>query len=310
MNSSGPARARTPRVSLLAAALLAALGASLALLAVGRPVHAQPDPVHPDYNGYEPSSRRLELDGKAVEGARVWDRYVRAGRNKSHHSCLVTDVPGYGALIVRRMGLRVLGVQPEDLIVCDDMSRDLKPDAVVTELGAVRFDPKTQQLTFDLPKPDSDPIRGVIKDAPMLMGWKTLEEVLDSNKHFNADIVSYKPDPEALAKLAAVGGAWRLDIYFGTWCTRCERYLPWIIATAHTQMAAQREWNSKVTSFELNFYGLPRRGPAFDENDEVKLRRIREVPAGLIYKQGQLVGRIDGSRWDNPAAALYAVLSR
>ena len=119
-----------------------------------------------------------------------------------------------------------------------------------------------------------------------------------------------RPVGQALAKLAAVGGSWRLDMYFGSWCVRCERYLPRIIATAHTQLAAQREWNSKVTTFELNFYGLPRRGRAFDADDEVKARRIREVPAGLIYKDGLLVGRIEGDDWDNPAAALYAVLSR
>ena len=310
MNSSGPARARTSRVSLLAAALLAALGASLALLTVGRPVMAQPDPAHPEYSGYEESSRLLELDGKVVDGVRVWDHYVRAGRSRSLHSCLVTDVPGYGAFIVKRMGQRLLKVRPEDLIVCDDLSRSLKPDAVLADLGAVRIDPKTQQLGFDLPKPGNDPIRGVLKDPPMLLGWSKLEGLLESNKHFNAEIIAYTPDSDALAKLAAVGGSWRLDMYFGSWCVRCERYLPRIIATAHTQLAAQREWNSKVTTFELNFYGLPRRGRAFDADDEVKARRIREVPAGLIYKDGLLVGRIEGDDWDNPAAALYAVLSR
>ena len=127
MNPSRPTGARAARVSLLAAVLLAGLG-SLA--------QADPDPVHPEYNTYHPSSRVLVLGDQVIERARVFDRYVRAGRNKSHHSCLVTDVPGYGAIIVKRMGLRVLRVRPEDLIVKDDLSRDVKAGAELAGLMA------------------------------------------------------------------------------------------------------------------------------------------------------------------------------
>ena len=308
MNPSRPTGARAARVSLLAAVLLACLGASLAL---GSLAQADPDPVHPEYNTYHPSSRVLVLGDQVIERARVFDRYVRAGRNKSHHSCLVTDVPGYGAIIVKRMGLRVLRVRPEDLIVKDDLSRDVKAGAELSELAGVRIDPQMQWLTFDLPKPGSDPVRGVIKDAPMLTGWKTLQEVLDSNKRFNAEVMTYTPDPESLAKLASVGGVWRVDMYFGSWCTNCERYLPRIIATAHTHLAAQRRSNPKATEVQLRFYGLPPVGgePGFYDDPEVKARHIGKLPAGLIYKSGQLVGRIEGTNWENPAAALYAVLS-
>ncbi|MGE0191059.1 MAG: hypothetical protein AB7T63_03365 [Planctomycetota bacterium] len=307
MNPSRPIRTRVARVSLLALAFLTGLGA---WVAAGSSASAQDK--HPEYNAYHPSSRLLTLDGEPVERARVYDRYVKVGRNKSHHSCLVTDVPGYGALIVKRMGLRVLKVRPEDITVNDDLSRDLKLDAALTELGPVRIDPQMQWLLFDLVRAGgSEPVRGVIKDAPMLLGWKTLQEVLDSNKRFNAEVMMYTPDPESLAKLASVGGAWRVDMYFGTWCTQCERYLPRIIATAHTHLAAMKKTNPKATEVSLRFYGLPPVGgdPGYYDDPEVKARSIGKLPAGLIYKSGQLVGRIEGTNWENPAAALYAVLS-
>ncbi len=291
-------------------ALLPALTLALALTGVGTRSHADATPtVHPEYNQYEMSSSKLWLDDRLVEHARVFDRYFQAGRDRRHHSYLVTDVPGAGALIVKRHGLRIHRVRAEDIVVRDDMTRDLKADAVLTELGRVRIDPSTQFLLFELPKADGAEgvVRGVMKDPPVLLGWVDRQKVIESNSRFNKEIMEYTPDQAALTRLAAIGGTWRLDFYFSTRCPRCERYLPRVIATTHTYLAPLRSRDPKVTDIQLRFYGVPY-GPGFSSDPEVRTHRISSLPAGILYLEGRPVRRIQGGEWDNPAAVLIEAM--
>jgi hypothetical protein len=306
---------RRPRPAGTFSLALLALACATVLLGDARPSMADTRPaIHAEYNAYQPSARYLVLNGEKVPGARVYERWVRQGRTSRLGSCLVTGVPGYGALIVVNFGSKTYKVRPVDVRDRDDGGRDVIAAAEVTEMGPARIEPSTSVLHFDLPasKTGGPRVPGELRPAPILLGWQSLDAVLSSNPNFMRDSLAFEPDAAAMQKLAAVGGEWRMDLYFGTWCTRCERYMGRIIGVADTQLATMRRKNPATTKIVLRFYGLPPVGGedgGFYADPEVKRHRIGELPAGLVYRDNELIGRVAGANWERPAQALAALLA-
>ena len=69
----------------------------------------------------------------------------------------------------------------------------------------------------------------------------------------------YQPTPENLAKVAAVAGELRLRIYFGSWCSVCEQYMPRIVSLVEALEEKPK----------LEYYGLPE-----DHDSDPELERL------------------------------------
>lgn len=121
-----------------------------------------------------------------------------------------------------------------------------------------------------------------LSPRPPLVGPQTLESIIEHNPDYEKRIEGYKPDPAAVVFLAQYPRKTDLQVYFGSWCSVCEAWIPRLVKAL--QAAAN-------TSMEMHFLALPRN---FAADPAVRSRGIQGVPTIIILQDGREVGRLTG----------------
>lgn len=291
----------------------------------GRTAHAEDPPappaLHPAFSGgLQPSNRHLVVEGQPVRGARVYEHYKHGGVKPRLNGLLVTGFPGYGAVFISMSGASVYRVRAEDIVQRDDGGRDILERAKETIEGGnhpmgkakiERAEGKNDLYVFDVPSTTGGaaPLRCLLKPSPTLLGWHTQNEVILHHPAFGRDAMLYEPDAEAMKQLLALKGRFELHLFSGTWCPRCEEYMGRIIGVADTRVSAARQAGHTKLEIAVKYYGLPAPNDGLGADPEVVKHKLQKYPAGIIYKEGRVVARIEGTHWEKPARILVAMLT-
>ena len=267
---------------------IGSLSVALAALVVCSLAEAKPPVAHDTLTGFRLSGRfGLFRDGNEVRRARLYHAqaagaYMLVGVGKPH------------ALLLRtRDASRALEAVPlEDLIPREDGTRDLKRSARIKSIG--KFYTKGREIILE-----GKDFKGALRSKPHLLGWKTARDLLQHKPEYGYSAVSFKANPEKVKALKARKSKIVVKLFFGSWCTECDKQIPRII---HLDQALKRHKN-----IEFRYYGLPK--DTFKQDPEVVKTKVTKLPSGVVYVDGKEANRIVQTDWRNPAWALDSVVA-
>lgn len=265
-------RSRTyARAALL---LLAAAAASVA------PAHTQSmsTPV------FEPLPNwTLELNGAPAEGAEVlYSRQAGA-------FLIVAPELSSPALLSARTQ-QVSTVQTLKLAPMAQGGYELLPNAVAGQSGSFERD-ADGRVHFQVGDDSA-----VLVQRPWILGFQGPRYIRSMNDLWDQRVGQYAPNAEALEKLQGLGSDVRLDVYFGEWCPHCAQVVPRILRVEEALGDG---------GLEIRYYGLPQ---SMGDDPVTKRLGLTGVPTGIVYRDGEEIGRTIGKSFERPESALVDVL--
>ncbi len=262
----------------------------LALLFVGlvgalAPQAEAKDEVHRQWRDFSPSGTYvLVKDRKPQKKAEIL-------HSRRAAAFLILNSGYKDALLLEARTSTVSKVEVEQVKRREDGGADLTKNAKITSLGRFRRSRRDIQIRVDGFTAD-------LKPNPPLLAWKLCDELVDHSPEYGKDAKTFPLDEASIEKLKAFKGKARVNVYFGSWCHTCSRYLGRIM---------RLELALADHNVDFHYYGLPR-VPAMYRDAEVRRNRIRKLPSGVIYKDGRRVGLIASTKWNKPAIELAKLL--
>lgn len=135
-----------------------------------------------------------------------------------------------------------------------------------------------------------------LRQRPYLLGPQTGRKLVDANPAYAHGAEAYRPSEPVIEELRGSGADVKVEVYFGSWCPACKQMVPRIVRVAD-------ELDGSSIAFE--FYGLPK---PFAGEPRAEDRGITAVPTGIVFKDGQEVGRISGNDWRMPELAIQQLV--
>jgi thiol-disulfide isomerase/thioredoxin len=262
----------------------------LALLLSGEPAAGAPaDPAAPtvEYpdDAYLVTGRFvLETDGVVDPSARI---FTRTGSRNMVVTCESLGSPVYVVpqdKVVRSVDTAMLLVLDEDALkVMPGATGRTNLASLTIEGAAARFGAAGHEYR--------------LAPAPYVLGEVDLEALLAKSPEYRRVARGYRPSPEDVATLQGCEQPVEVEVYFGTWCGFCSRFMPRLIRVL------QEGVNSKIS---VRFHGLPRK---FSLDPKVRAAGIVGVPTAVISSRGEELGRLEGTLWHQPEVALAAMIS-
>jgi hypothetical protein len=273
--------AAPPAVRILGTALL------VAILVGG----LGPDPAcaepHPDLREFLPTGTYvLQVEGKAAPKAKIFHS------TKATAYLILDDAFDVGVLLLQRNRC-VEAVDKEKIEDRDDGGIDVTRDADPCGLGKFNFVGKDVAFTVKAKK-----VR--LKLKPPLLGTHWSKKLVEHMPEYGRAAARYKPDPAKVEALAKVDEETRVQIFFGTWCSFCTKFLP-------NTLALERELKKAGGKITFEFHGLPPPPAAWSTKEALQMR-VRRLPTGLIFSGRKLIGRLEGNDWIKPEASLARVI--
>jgi thiol-disulfide isomerase/thioredoxin len=115
-----------------------------------------------------------------------------------------------------------------------------------------------------------------------LVGEQTLEAIIRHAPDYARRIEDYRPDAASVEFLKKYARKTQLDIYFGTWCSVCEAWIPRLVKSI------QASGNAAITT---RFLALDKNFPS---DPKIRAKDIRGVPTIILIQDGREVGRLAG----------------
>lgn len=131
---------------------------------------------------------------------------------------------------------------------------------------------------------------------PSLLGPQTREGLLENDPTYAARGRSYSPQSVHMSTLRSVEEPVHVKIFFGSWCSTCAEMLPKILAV-------EKALDHDPITFE--YYGLPE---SYDDA-EAKRLGVTSVPTGVLFRDGEEIGRVRPASWRFPELALVQALA-
>lgn len=255
-----------------AAALFAV--AVIAAVLASAPVAAQ------TLSGFTVSSDyTLEIDGQPAQNARIyWSQPSRM------FLIVLKDQPT--PLLVEPMTRQVKSVPLMKIATRPDGTVSILEGAVMTPRGSMATTPEGV-ATFAV---DGKAYR--LQEKPPLLGWQTPEAISAYNSQYTTRADAYQPQAAAIAELKKQGSDVKVTVFFGSWCPFCQQKVPMMMRLAR-ELAG-----SKV---KVDFYGLPH---GFSNDAQAQRFNVKQVPTGIVFKNGKEIGRINADGWAVPEATL------
>lgn len=264
-------------------ALFSVAGLWLALVSLS-PAGGQV-PADAVLSGFEPTGDfLLEVAGAAVPKAEIYHS-DRAGAYLILTSKLSSPV-----LLNVRAG-QVESVHVMKVAKRSDGRIDLLADANLGALGGFRID--GQEVVFSV---DDKEVR--MKPKPPLTGRRSAEALLDHSPDYSMAMKRFEPIDATVGSLASFAEPVRVQVFFGSWCSVCKRYVPSILKLEEALAG------SKIS---FDYYGLPKPPAAWDDPEVVKLG-VKSVPTAVVFVGGSEAGRITGQDWFRPESKLSSIL--
>jgi len=273
----GP-RSPSRRPALVAAVLALALAWALA---------AGADPSSPTtLKGFQRSGQYLlHASGKAIPDARIY--YSR----RAAAYLVLSDVFEYGVMILPRTRC-VEKVTEEEMTEEDDGSIDVKKSTTPCSLGRYRLE--GPDVVFKVGK-----VRARLEPKPPLLGGHLAAALIEHTPEYLRAAKVYKPDPKLMKELEASKKKARIQIFFGSWCSFCSRFLPNVLKV-------ERLLKGK-TKLHFEYFGLQPPPAAWVSPTATKMG-VKKLPTGIIFIDGKEVGRIIGTEWIRPERYLVKYL--
>jgi len=136
-----------------------------------------------------------------------------------------------------------------------------------------------------------------VLDRPPLVGAVSVDDLLADRAEYRAAMNSYTPDETAMRAIKSYGKPVRVDIYFGTWCPHCKKYMPKILRVAH---------DSGNKNIVYNPVGVPKsfgteEGPWSD-------KKIQTIPTVIVSQDGNEITRLSTHESALPEIELAGIL--
>lgn len=256
---------------------------ALVLLVRGPAGRAEDQPV--SIPGFLPSGLYvLELDGAVVEDATLYQAKAS--------SAFLVLAPGLddGVLVLPRRGCAER-VAEADLTRHEDGSIDVSKATVTCDLGPYRLE--GGHVLFAVGARAAR-----LKPTPPLVGRHTAASLLRHTPEYARAAKAYQPDAAAVAALRARGRPAQVEVYFGSWCSFCTRFLPGVLRV---------EQELAGSGIEFVYQGLPP-PPAAWMTPEAVRHRVKKLITGIVLVDGREVARIVGNGWIVPEKALVETL--
>lgn len=243
------------------------------------------DEVHKTYKGFAPSGKYVVMKGKDV----VKDAELFHSKRAAAYLLVNT---GYDhALLLEPRLRRVSSVEDTGIKRNKDGSADLLAKASLKPLGKYTRSRSGMQIQLEKLKLD-------LKPNPPLLAWNLCDDLTQHSPEYRRDAQNFPLDKGAVEALKKFKGKARVNVYFGSWCPTCSRYLGRI-------MRLEQELDGVEIKF--HYYGLPK-PPAMWRDSEVRRHRIRKLPSGVVMKDGKRVGLVISSQWNKPGREVARLL--
>jgi thiol-disulfide isomerase/thioredoxin len=121
-----------------------------------------------------------------------------------------------------------------------------------------------------------------LSPKPPLVGDTTLDKIYAHSPDFESRVKGYQPNETAVAFLSKYARKTDMQIYFGTWCSVCEAWVPRLVKSLDS---------AKNPGLQMQFRALPKN---FMSDPAVKSKGISGVPTIILLQEGKEVGRLEG----------------
>lgn len=225
----------------------------------------------------------LELNGTPAEDAEVlYSNQARA------FLVVASELPS-PALLTVRSG-QVSTVQSLKLAPMAQGGYELLPNAVAGQSGSFERD-ADGRVSFQV-----GDVSAVLVQRPWILGFQGPRYIRAMNDLWDQRVDQYAPNADALEKLRGVGSDVRLDVYFGEWCPHCAQVVPRIMRVGEAL---------GDSGLKIRYYGLPQ---SMGDDPVTKRLGLNGVPTGIVYRDGEEIGRTVGKSFERPESALVAAL--
>ncbi len=226
----------------------------------------------------------FELDGVALQDVEIF-------QSRSTGAMLILSPSLESPILIQ---VRDGSVETVNLMKVDkqpDGSVALLPNPTLDSLGSFRLTTDGSGVTFDFSGKEA-----TLKEKPDLLGAQNLKGMRGYSIDYVRKAESYTPSGPIVSRLRAQTEDVQVKVFFGSWCSACKQLVPRIMKV-HEQLEG-----SKI---KLDYYGLPK---GFGGEPEASRMDIHSVPTGVVFVDGQEVGRISGNGWKIPELALNNLL--
>ena len=226
----------------------------------------------------------LQVDGQPAANARVyWSQPSRM------FLIVLKDQPT--PLLLEPVTRQVKSVPLVKLATRPDGTVSILEGAVMTPRGVMATTPDGV-ATFNV---DGKAYR--LQEKPPLLGWQTPEAISAYNSLYTTRADAYQPQSAVIAELKKQSADVKVTVYFGSWCPFCQQKVPMVMRLAR-ELAG-----SKV---KFDFYGLPH---GFSNDAQAQRFGVKQVPTGVVFKNGKEIGRINNDGWASPETTLKNLVS-
>lgn len=226
----------------------------------------------------------LSVDGEARERARIYVSQRAA-------AFLLISSPFESPLLINTRSRSVETVAVMSLAKEDGGNVNILADAELTRVGS--FTIQDQDLLFA-----AEGHEARLSAKPPLLGAQIASSLLEYSPSYSRGADAYEPDSEAISALKAVGKPVTVRVFFGSWCSFCKHYVPYVLKV---------ESQLEGSNIRFEYYGLPQ-GAAMAQDPEAKKADVSGVPTGIVYVDGREAGRIQGNAWRQPEVSLRGIL--
>lgn len=121
-----------------------------------------------------------------------------------------------------------------------------------------------------------------LSPKPALVGTQTLEKIIAHNPDYESRIKNYIPNEAAVTFLSQYTRKTDIQIFFGSWCSVCEAWVPRLVKSIQS---------AKNPALEMQFQALPKK---FIGDATAKAKGITGVPTIIVVQNGKEIGRLGG----------------
>ncbi|MFQ5877865.1 MAG: hypothetical protein ACE5JH_09305 [Acidobacteriota bacterium] len=271
MNGLTPGGARR---AALCAAMLAILLPAGALAAAGYLV------CRPDYDF------SVEVDGSYPRSASFYRSDVRG-------KFFVEIGGGERGFLLDMAARKVFGV-PRELISASDGGLRVR-EGLPGDAPAYAFSVDGPELQF---RADGRIVRILpALRRPPVIGPVGLQELLADRAEYREVMKTYHPNEKSIEVIRAARKPIELEVYFGTWCPHCKRYMPKLLRVV-TEAGGP--------NLKVRLVGVPRMFAT--EPGPWKAKNIRTIPVVIVRLAGKEITRLGTHETSAPEIELASLL--
>jgi thiol-disulfide isomerase/thioredoxin len=131
---------------------------------------------------------------------------------------------------------------------------------------------------------------------PPLTGPQTLDKIIEHSPDYGTRIKYYTPNQPAVEYLAKYSRKTEVQIFFGSWCSHCEAWVPRLVKSLQA---------ANNPGLEMQFEALPKN---FSVDAAAKAKGVTGVPTIILIQDGREVGRLNAPQEGTFEEALVKVL--